>query len=403
MNRIQIRAVLFAALSSVFSGGVGAQTLLEKIESVVAEGAMDLSLRARFETVEQDNALSDASAATLRARMTFRTGVVNGISGLLEFDNVSSIGADHYDSLIRDKYRGTYSIIADPVGSEVNQAYIRYSPDESQSFKLGMQRVNHAAQRFIGSVGWRQNEQTLDAISYSKSGERFSLDYSYVWNVNRIFGTSKSSVQATNLESDSHIAYASYQTDKGTFAGFVYALDFSNASALSSLTTGISYAHTFSGLVVNGSVARQSDYGRNLIAYNSTYVAADVAYNFERLKLLVGYESLGSDSANAAFQTPLATLHKWQGWSDLFLTTPAAGLEDAYVSISGNLGDASLSATYHRFTAEQGSMRYGSEWDLIASYPLRDNLNMELKYADYDAEGLKVDTNRIWFSLSWTF
>ena len=31
-----------------------------------------------------------------------------------------------------------------------------------------------------------------------------------------------------------------------------------------------------------------------------------------------------------ALQTPLATLHKFNGWADLFLTTPNAGLEDAY-------------------------------------------------------------------------
>jgi hypothetical protein len=32
------------------------------------------------------------------------------------------------------------------------------------------------------------------------------------------------------------------------------------------------------------------------------------------------------------FTTPLATLHKFQGWADKFLTTPVNGLADLYVN-----------------------------------------------------------------------
>ena len=41
--------------------------------------------------------------------------------------------------------------------------------------------------------------------------------------------------------------------------------------------------------------------------------------------LTAGYEELGSDGGVAAFQTPLATLHAFNGWADLFLTTPGDG------------------------------------------------------------------------------
>ncbi len=44
----------------------------------------------------------------------------------------------------------------------------------------------------------------------------------------------------------------------------------------------------------------------------------------------VGYELLGSDDGVAAFQTPLATLHKFNGFADQFLVTPAGGLQDIY-------------------------------------------------------------------------
>ena len=40
---------------------------------------------------------------------------------------------------------------------------------------------------------------------------------------------------------------------------------------------------------------------------------------------------LGSDDGNFAFRTPLATLHKFNGFADVFLVTPNDGLEDIYV------------------------------------------------------------------------
>lgn len=401
-NTLRNFAVLAAILAS-FCPGVSAQSLLDQVETAASTGSVDVSLRSRLETVLQDNALSDAAAATLRTRLTLQSGAVNGFSGVLELDNVSVIGADHYDSLVRDRYRGAYSVIADPVGSEVNQAYVGYAPDAGQSFRLGRQRVNHAAQRFLGSVAWRQNEQTLDAISYSKRGERFSLDYSYVWNVNRIFGTSESSVQAEDLDSDSHALYGSYRTTAGTFAGYLYALDFDNAAAASSLTFGASYGGEFGGFTVNGSVARQRDHGTNATSYAANYLSADIAYDFGSMRMLLGHESMGSDGGRAAVQTPLATLHKWQGWSDLFLTTPATGIEDSYLSLSTSLTGVSLSASYHDFSAAHGGGDYGTEWDVVASYPIRPELSVELKYASYESDGFAVDTDKFWFSLNLAF
>lgn len=403
MKKLLSTDTVLALLVTSTSPASSAQSLLDNIEEAVSKGSTSLSFRARLETAEEDNPLRDAAAATLRTRLTLSSGEVSGLSGVLELDDVSTIGADHYDSLLIDRYRGGYSIVADPVGTEVNQAYLNYALDDSQSVRVGMQRINHGAQRFVGSVAWRQNEQTLDALSYSRSGANLSVDYSYVWNVNRIFAGSKASVQAENLDSDSHIGHANYKTGAGTFGGFFNILDFENAAALSSATYGLSYAHSMAGFSVNASVARQSDHGANPVSYDASYIAADVSYDFGVARLLFGHESLGSDDGAAAFQTPLATLHKWQGWADLFLSTPTTGIEDSYVSLSGKFGAAQLSAIYHTFEADAGGADYGSEWDLIASYPIRPNLAIELKYANYDSDGFKVDTEKFWFSLSLAF
>jgi len=48
---------------------------------------------------------------------------------------------------------------------------------------------------------------------------------------------------------------------------------------------------------------------------------------------LVGYEVLEGNGA-IGFATPLATLHAFNGWADMFLTTPANGLKDLYFRAS---------------------------------------------------------------------
>ena len=77
---------------------------------------------------------------------------------------------------------------------------------------------------------------------------------------------------------------------------------------------------------------------------------------------------LGSDNG-VGVKTPYATLHGFQGWADKFLTTPADGIEDFYLGLSGKLGGVTLGATYHDFQAEESSADFGTEIDLVATWP----------------------------------
>lgn len=380
-----------------------AQTLTDQVGQIISDGTANVSMRLRHESVEQDNALKDAAATTLRTRLSLKTGTLNGFSALLELDNISTVGADHYDSFVLDKYRGRYSVIADPAGSEVNQALLSYVPAEGKTLILGRQRINHAAQRFLGGVGWRQNEQTYDALTWTQRSSSFDFDYNYLWNVNRIFGSSKNSVQLANLDSNSHTALGTYKAAWGSVSGYAYAFDFEEAPAISSMTWGLAYAGKLGPVTVNAAAAWQADHGDNAVSYDATYYSLDGAIAAGPVTLLAGYEVLGSDDGVFAFQTPMATLHKWQGWTDLFLSTPANGIEDAFLTVSGKVGDFSLAATYHEFDAEEGSADYGDEWDLIATYPFNNRLSAELKYATYDRDSFAVDTDKFWFSLNLAF
>jgi Alginate export len=380
-----------------------ADTLTDGMAKMVSEGTANVSFRYRFETVEQDNALEDADASTIKSRLTLKTATVNGFTALLEADNVSTIGPDEYDSFMIDEYRGTHSVVADPVGTEINQAWIKYGFSATSSATVGRQRILHGGQRFVGGVGWRQNEQTYDAATFNYASDAFTLDYSYVWGVNRIFEGSRTSVQATEFDSDSHILLAAVPTPIGKFGGFVYALDFEEAAGLSTLTYGVSYDATFDPVTVSATVASQSDYADNTKSFDALYLAFEGKVALKPLTLIAGYELLGSDDGHAAFTTPLATLHKFQGWADLFLATPADGIEDIYGGIAGNAGPVKLAAFYHDFTSDEGGKDWGSEVDLVATYPINQYLSVELKYADYSADDFGVDTEKLWFSIMANF
>ncbi len=62
----------------------------------------------------------------------------------------------------------------------------------------------------------------------------------------------------------------------------------------------------------------------------------------------------------------------------------------------------SVIASYHRYAAEHGSMRYGSEADLQAQAKWR-RLTGTLKYANYRADNLLTDTTKWWLQVEYVW
>jgi hypothetical protein len=118
----------------------------------------------------------------------------------------------------------------------------------------------------------------------------------------------------------------------------------------------------------------------------------------------VGYEVLGSDDG-VSFQTPLATLHKFQGFADKFLVTPPDGIRDGYLKAGITLYGVAVTAFYHDFESDRGSDDYGDEIDLVANYPINANFSAMLKYASYQEGDLASarDTDKLWLMLTATF
>ncbi|HAD09739.1 MAG TPA: hypothetical protein DCF62_09675 [Porticoccaceae bacterium] len=388
----------------VASNALAGQAITDGLKSAMDGATANLNLRYRYEYVDQDGIDDEAGASTLRSRLNVKTGKVGGFHGFVEVDNVSYLGGDTFNNT--ENGVTTRPVVADPDYTEVNQAYIGYAFNEKNSATVGRQRINHAGQRFLGGVGWRQNEQTFDAARLQLQPiEGLNLDYSYIWEVNRIFGPEGADAE---FEGDTHAFLASYKLAEGhTLSAYAYLLDFNEAAALSSETYGIDYKGSFAltegiKLGVNLAVAEQSDYQDNPADFEAGYYFGEFSAAFKPVTIAIGHEVLESDNG-VSFKTPLATLHKFQGFADKFLVTPAGGIEDTYLKVATKIGPVKLIAFYHDFEAETGGMDYGDEIDFIAAYKINANYSVLFKYAAYDADDFATDTDKAWLMVSASF
>lgn len=387
----------------------GSQSVDDILKTMVTEGKVSLNIRGRAEIADQKG-FETSQAYTERTRLGFTTGEYNGIYFHIDFEDIRAADDSLYNAAGTNG-QPTKTVIADPVDTELNQLFANFNfEDLNTTVRVGRQRVKLDDDRFIGNVGWRQNEQTFDSVVVVHTpNEHFSAIYGYIWDINRIFGPDAD----LDLESDSHVIHLSY--DDATFGkitGFAYLLSVDGlpaAAALSSDTYGVRYEATRNlkgdpdGPKLNYvlSWATQSDAGDNTTDYRADYYLIDIKLINDGWYVGGAWEVLGSDDGMTSFQTPLATGHAFNGWADVFLTTPADGLEDIYVYLGGDLpGGYKGKAVYHWFDPEDGSREFGEEIDAVVSKKLSENATVLAKYAYYNGEAVFADRVKFWLQLT---
>ena len=382
------------------SAALGTTASAVDLAKAVAEGKTSLGFRYRLEHVAQDGIAEDALASTARARLTWNSAETDNFTFGIETDYSLILGIEDFNSTTNG--RTEYPIVADPKGFDLNQAFARYSNGDT-TVTVGRQRINHGGQRILGGVAYRQNEQTYDALRVQGKAGNIDLDYSYIHNINRIFGPGDGA-QPGDWFGNSHAFRASTATGEGhSVAGFAYLLDLSNANGPpnANATYGVEYQGKFEALTLSAAIARQSDYAGNPVSYDALYYSLQGVAAVGALTLTGAVEVLGSDDGMAGFRTPVATLHKFQGWTDRFLATPATGVRDTWFSVAGKVGDATVTGVFHDFQADEGGADYGSEIGLAITYPLRDNLSFLFKTAQYSADEHASDITKLWLMLDW--
>jgi hypothetical protein len=242
-------------------------------------------------------------------------------------------------------------------------------------------------------------------------------DLSYVWSVRTIWGMDGFGARQQAVSGNNLLANLSYATPFGTVAGFAYLVDQDEAAVQGYRLSSQTYGARLSGsrplaqgvkLSWQASYATQSDYHRNPNDYRADYYLVDATLDVASWKLNGGYEVLGAarGAALTSFQTPLATLFKFQGWADKFLTTPPNGVRDLYGSVGygakqiGAARGVTVQAVYHRFDSDRLGQHEGNELDLLASAKFGRTL-LSVRYADYQAAPFATDTRKLWLQLDW--
>ena len=384
-------------LAVAIAGAVSAPAFAaSSISEALSEGKVSGDLRLRYESVEQDNDRKDADAMTLRTRIKYTSGSFQGFSATAEFeDSRSVLGFDDYNAAGLNG-QGEYSVIADPEVTEVDQAFLQYKTDGLVA-KLGAQVITLDGHRFVGHVGWRQDRQTFDAFTAKYSGiENLTLTYGYIYDRNRIFAEER------DVKSSDHLINAAYKTSVGTVTGYAYLLEEEDGVETSIDTVGVSFkgATKMDDIKVTyyaeyATQTVENNMGRD---YDSDYLNLEGGIVVNGISAKVGYEELGSGDTVNGFQTPLATLHKFNGWADQFLGTPSQGLEDLSFSVGGKVAGFKLGYTYHSFSAVADSAAddLGSEHDFLVAKKFGKKYSAGIKYAMYEAGDIKVDTDKLW-------
>lgn len=372
------------------------------LEQAISDSKILFDARIRYEAVSQDGIAENADALTYRLRAGFETGKLWDTSFLVEFDYIDDLVGD-FNSTINGKTQ--FPVVADPDVTELNRLQLTNTSLPDTKITLGRQRIKLDNDRFVGNVGWRQNEQTFDAVRVENTSIKgLKLDLTYIDQVNRIFGDDS---PMGRWESDSWLINAKYDVPvegaKISLGAFAYLLDFDNAPGASSQTYGVNASLAKGLFHLNGTYAAQSDYANQPVAYDADYYSVEGGFAKNGFSAGVGYEVLTGDGT-IGFSTPLATLHAFNGWTDVFLTTPANGIEDLYA----NAGYATKSVApfsllkigvvYHDFSAENTSADYGSEIGVVGVAKI-DRFTLLAKYANYDSDGFATDRNKFWLQL----
>lgn len=394
-NHCRTAAVALIAALFVSPGGAAAADLGEAI----AGGKTSLGVRYRFEQVDQEPFAKNAIASTARMRMTWTSAPAGPVTLGIETDYLAAF-TDSFNSTTNGQTG--YPVVPDPEGLDLNQSFVRFASG-AWTATAGRQRIVHGTARMLGNVGFRQNEQTYDALRFVRAGDALDVDYAYVHNVNRIFGPDDGA-QPADWHGDSHILRASIAPGDGhTIVLFSYLLDFANANGprFSSATHGIEYDVAAGPFTAHASIARQTDWGGNPADYDADFFTLQVDFKQDPVTLQLGLQNLGASDGLLGFGTPLATLHKFQGWTDKFLATPRDGVLDRWIAFGTKLGKANATLVWHDFRAERGDAEYGTEAGVSLALPVHDNVTVLFKAARYAAEVHATDTSKYWLTLDW--
>ena len=408
-----MRTPISMALATVLAGlaAVPCALAAETPQAKPAESAKPakpwaLNLRYRFENVDDEAFARTAEAHTVRLRAAFNHRFTPRWTAQVEAEGIAELN-DSFNSTANGQ--AAYPVVPDARALEINQAWLDWSGDKA-AVRVGRQALVLDNARFVGNVAWRQNMQTFDAAQLRlKPTKALEVQAIYLDRVHRINGDEARDPLARERRLQAPLLRVSHALPGGSLVGYGYWVEDRDVAQASTRTLGLRW---------NASRALSKDWKGGLaleraqqvpwadaVGGSTAYVLVEPRLERGPLVLKAGWEKLGAGSGRA-FQTPLATLHAFNGWADKFLVTPTNGLRDTYVSAQGGLDVGSRKGkwevAYHDFRADRGSADYGTEIDASFGLKLRPGLDVLAKLASYDSDAFARDTQKVWLQVEWS-
>ena len=414
-----MKNVIKMSLAAAILAGTGAVSAQAEGLNILSDVKLKGELRPRYQFTDSDASTDSAgSTFTNRTNLSVSAGLleVEGLQATIELNAVND-----FDTLDQQ----THQTAAEKDVAKMSQAKITYTTGGLTAI-VGRNTTNLDNQRFIGSVGWKQNFQTLDLAGVVYGDDMFNFTGVYVYGVNAIGddgngnegiiyggGTSSGETESVVLNGSAKVMDALKVTAYAYMLGShsdTYGVALTGKPKLGdglTLNYRAEYA-TFTDATLEtknaGKPDRDADYYNLELGMNMSGILAGINYE------VLGEGKEGAVGAEAAgFQTALATKHKFNGWADMFLVTPDAGLVDANIMVGYKAKAFGVAkAIYHDFESDRGGNSYGQELDLIYKnkIPGLSNVNGMIKaafFSEDDGIGGYEDMTKVWLMADYKF
>lgn len=358
-------------------------------------------------------AQTEGKALSYRLRLGSQTPLTQAIKAQLEFDHITSYWQANHSDGVRFNNQ---PLIPDAPSTQLNQAFINIHW-QTWLINIGKQSLNLNNQRHLGGNGFWHDEQTFDALLIQRTfNSDARLEYANITkahritgpnanaalsnkdiNYNALLGQRPANVLGIHNLNGQWLNYSFSWQDFHKFS--LFGLDIKNHTApnLSHQTLGASYQFQKTlghwKLHINGERSTQTRGNTVNIPYlrikvGAAYLQWQAFYERERL----------STKNNAAFITPLASLHDFQGFTDQFLQTPQTGLTDDQLSLRFSQKGYRFTSAIHHFANAQQNQYLGKELDFDIQIPFSHSIDLNLRYGHFWSPKSKQTVQRLFLT-----
>lgn len=386
------------------------------LSGALLDGRPFAEIRPRIEVFDPDNGKATALAGTIRTVLGYSTAPLYGLSASAEMLAVIPMITSYYSQA---NGKTGFAQINDPTGINFGQGYLRYKSAWGLDVKAGRQVIALDDQRFFGKSDFRQSYQSIDSVLV-KAGpvEGVSLIGGWGWAVKnslnndapaRVIIAQGSYAPRDAIAADGFAYYYANQSE-------MFYTDPAGTKPIGFATCGIKPTKGKPYLACNNQIAGGRLHGKFPIgaaslSYKLTYahqspyaggsplIDADLwqaaaELTWRKAIFTAQYLVMGSNpSGTYGFQTALSTRHNFNGWAEVFNTTPNDGLRTFDASVSLPWGRNTFLVRGFDFSSDARNVHDGNEIDLSWSYKFTPHITGALEYGVYMPDRYGVHTN----------